>query len=316
MGHINSSLTSDTQNHEVVKLVKNAKTAFIGYYTRGMGFVLPPEEALQLLGRTDADYTRVIHPFINGEDIVRTGDQRPTRWVIDFADLPLEEAAKWPAALSVITERVRPGREHDPEQMKRWWQFWNTRIGLRTATASLDRFAASPRVGKRLLLTWCEAGWKPSDACVVFAVSDDYRFGVLSSRIHSVWVWKNSSTLKGDLRYTPTTAFETFPFPPSPIVQEQERVAEATRLIVALRRTHCDALQIGLTKLYNLMDDGGVTDLKAAHIELDWAVAAAYGWDESIITDDALILDRLYDLNAEITAGNVAYAPFAKEKSP
>ncbi len=24
-------------------------------------------------------------------------------------------------------------------------------------------------------------------------------------------------------------------------------------------------------------------------------------------------LDRLYDLNAEITAGNIAYAPFAKE---
>ena len=58
------------------------------------------------------------------------------------------------------------------------------------------------------------------------------------------------------------------------------------------------------------MDEGGVTDLKAAHAELDRAVAAAYGWDESIVSDDATILDALYELNAQIAAGSIEYSPF------
>ncbi len=309
--NITPSLTCESEQREAIQLQANRKHAFQGYLTRGMGFVLDDEEARTLLKDTGAKYSEVVKPFLNGDDITRSLIQSPSRWVIDFGVMPLEDARKYPAALRIVEERVKPGREHDPAQIKMWWQFWRPRPELRKATEALSRFAAASRVGKRFLLSWCEPDWRPSDACVVFAFTEEYFFGVLSSGIHERWARHNSSTLKGDMRYTPSSTFETFPFPPTSTAQQQERVAEAARLIVALRRTHCDALQIGLTKLYNLMDDGGVTDLKAAHIELDRAVAAAYGWDESVITGDALILDRLYDLNAEITAGNVAYAPFA-----
>ena len=307
---IGPSLTAEAEDRAPNKLKANAKTAFIGYYTRGMGFVVTPEEAQSLLARTDADYSKVVFPFLNGEDIVRTPTRGPSRWVIDFADLPLEEARKWPAALSIVEERVRPGREGDSEQMRRWWQFWNTRVGLRTKTKQMSRFAAAPRVGKRLVLSWCESDWDPSDACVVFAIDSDYLFGVLSSGFHDRWVRLHSSTLKGDLRYTPSSAFETFPFPPAASSDARERVSAAARLIVELRERHCSEQNIGLTKLYNLMDEGGVTDLKAAHAELDRAVAAAYGWDESIVSDDATILDALYELNAQIAAGSIEYSPF------
>jgi len=47
----------------------------------------------------------------------------------------------------------------------------------------------------------------------VFAFEDDFSMGILLSTIHHEWARAQSSTLRIDIRYTPTTAFETFPWP-------------------------------------------------------------------------------------------------------
>ncbi len=311
---ITTSLKPGT-TREAQRLAANADHCFQGFNLVGTGFLLTPSEADALLNDTSADYTQVVFPFINGENLARRPKQDSDRWVIDFAELSLEDATQFPRALDYVRERVKPTRDKNRRDRYRdyWWQLGENRPKIRRVVFPLERYATCGQTGKWLMFTWKTPAVRMSHACYMVKIDHDYDIGVISSVFHDRWARDNSSTLKGDLRYTPSSAFETFPFPPASTTMQQERVAEAARLIVALRRTHCDALQIGLTKLYNLMDEGGATDLKAAHIELDRAVAATYGWDESIITDDALILDRLYDLNAEITAGNVAYAPFAKE---
>ena len=65
----------------------------------------------------------------------------------------------------------------------------------------------------------------------------------------------------------------------------------------------------GLTKVYNLMDDGGFTDLRAAHRDLDLAVLASYGFDASLLDDRPALLDRLFDLNT-VCAHSDSYRPF------
>ena len=57
-----------------------------------------------------------------------------------------------------------------------------------------------------------------NDAIIVIARDDDYFFGVLHSKLHEAWSLRMGTWLgKGnDPRYTPTTTFETFPFPWSP----------------------------------------------------------------------------------------------------
>ena len=42
---------------------------------------------------------------------------------------------------------------------------------------------------------------------------DDCFFGVLQSRVHEVWALRLGTRLETRPRYTPTTCFETFPFP-------------------------------------------------------------------------------------------------------
>jgi hypothetical protein len=59
------------------------------------------------------------------------------------------------------------------------------------------------------------------------------------------------------------------------------------------------------------MDDGGFVELKAAHRELDLAVADAYGWNATLLDNPAELLDALFDLNAKYAADS-DYAPFGK----
>jgi hypothetical protein len=306
---ITPSLTEGTQHRNAVRLSANKGQCFAGFYTRGMGFVITSKEAETLIQQGGETYREVVAPFINGEDMARRQHQDPSRWVIDFADFPLEVAAsRFPLALEVLRDRVLPERQHDPEQMKRWWQFWNTRMGSRRAIQGLPRFAICGLTGKRLLLSWAQPNWRPSHACGVFAFDDDYHFGICTSMLHELWARANGSTLKGDLRYTPSTVFETFPFP-RPTNQQRERIATASQSIVALRRSACDSIGAGLTKVYNLADDGGFAELRDAHRELDLAVIAAYGWDNSLLESKPDLLEALFALNAQCET-DPAYLPF------
>src|SRR5690606_15492318 len=45
---------------------------------------------------------------------------------------------------------------------------------------------------------------------------DDYFFGVLHSKLHEVWSLRMGTSRGATPRYTPTTTFETFPFPYTP----------------------------------------------------------------------------------------------------
>jgi hypothetical protein len=276
------------------------------------GFILPEIEATALLARTDALYRSVVRPYLTGDDIANDPGQRPTRWIIDFAQLPLEAAAKYPAALAILRDRVKSVRDENARKLyrERWWQLGEPRPGMRVALGGLPRYIASLAQGKRLLLAWQEPWTCPSNLTNVFAFDDDFSMGVLSSRIHSDWAWARASTLKGDLRYTPTSVVMTFPWPTPAMAAERDRVAAASCKVIARRQEICSAEQIGLTKLYNLIDEGAYADLRSAQLELDEAVAAAYGWPKQVAQDEGEIVHRLLALNAEIAGGRRDYAPF------
>jgi hypothetical protein len=309
---ITPSLTQGSEHREALKLRGNKAICFQGFLPNGMGFVLDEAEMKSLLQRTEANYSDVVYRFMNGDDLVLTTHQEPTRWIIDFGTRSLEQAAAYPAALQIVREQVKPLRDkvNRKAQRERWWQFAETRPGIIKALPSLNRVGIVGLTAKRLLLTWGETTWRPSHACGVYAFDDDYSFGVCQSVVHETWAWGTSSSFRTFLRYTPSIAFESFPFP-RPNSTQKERIALAAQQVVAMRRKACDSIDAGLTKVYNLMDDGGFVDLKAAHRELDLAVADAYGWDATLLDNPAELLAALFDLNAQC-ASDPNYAPFGK----
>ena len=180
---------------------------------------------------------------------------------------------------------------------------------MRQAVAGLTRIIGANRVGKRLFFVWLEPSWCPGDKVVVVRLDDYVSLGILLSQFHSFWAWTFSSTLKADLNYTPTSAFETFPWP-RPTDEQRERVAKAAQAVISSRQLTCAEREIGLTRLYNDVDDGAYRDLKQLHVELDEAVAAAYGWPASAAHDTNDANRRLLELNRAIAAGEIDYDPF------
>lgn len=175
--------------------------------------------------------------------------------------------------------------------------------------AGLTRFIAGTATGKRILFCWCEPDVVASNSTNVFLLGTDFHMGVLSSAAHTAWATQQSSTLEDRIRYTPTSAFETFPWP-CPSEQQREVVADVTRQLMARRLEICLEREIGLTTLYNEVDQGAYADLRELHRRLDEAVAAAYGWPTSAAHDPQESNRLLLELNRAIAAGEVEYHPF------
>ena len=207
-GH-GSDLTSATS------LVANGGTAFQGTSKVG-SFEIPGEEARHWLlqanphGRPNSD---VVKPWANGQDLT----QRPSdTWIVDFG-VEMDEAAasmyELPFAhllAKVKSERTKNNRE---AYRKYWWRHAEARSGLRRALKPLERYIATARVAKHKTFVWLPHTTLPDTATVCIARSDDTTFGCLQSRIHVVWAKELGSSLEDRPRYTPTSCFETFPFP-------------------------------------------------------------------------------------------------------
>ena len=60
---------------------------------------------------------------------------------------------------------------------------------------------------------WYDVRIRPDSQLIVIVRDDDTTFGILHSRFHELWSLRLGTSLEDRPRYTPSTTFETFPFP-------------------------------------------------------------------------------------------------------
>ncbi len=307
---INAALTSSVDLTQAKSLNENRAICFVGPSPKA------PFDIDQVLGRSIIDAPTningrsnrdVVKPVVSGIDIVQGSRDRYT---IDFGLLGIEEASQYEAPFRYVEEVVRKAREKRRDDYRgQWWQYARPRPEMRAALVGKTRFIATPRIAKHRVFVWLSDDVLPNDQTVVFARDDDYFLGVLHSRPHELWARATGTQLReaeSGFRYTPTTTFETFPFPWPPGHEPAgdprvEAIAAAAADLVAKRDAwlnppdaSADELKRRtLTNLYNQRP----TWLALAHRRLDEAVLDAYGWPHDI-TDEEL-LARLLSLNAE-----------------
>ena len=319
----------------VRRLPENAGVSFMGD-TKGGPFNVSGDQARAWLrlpanpnGRNNAD---VLKPWVNGMDLTR----RPTgKWIVDFGlNMSVGDAALYEEPFRWVEEHVRPtwDKQRVAERRDQWWLHHRPRPNMWVALGELLRYIVTPRVAKHRLFAWLDARVCPDSATIAIARDDDTTFGILHSRFHELWSLRCGTWLgKGnDPRYTPTTTFETFPFParltpngPAADYAVDPRavaIADGAHRLVELRDRWLnppewvewedepvpgyqkrpvprdeDAVKAlrkrTLTSLYNDRPQW----LADAHAALDAAVAAAYGWPANISDDDAL--RELLELN-------------------
>ncbi len=261
--------------------------------------------------------------------------RRPAgKWIIDFGDEMTEsDAALYEAPFSHIAKHVKPVRKRNRERVSRefWFRHWNPRPAMWAALHGLRRYIATPRVAKHRLFVWCDLRTCPDTRVVVVARVDDTTLGILHSRFHEAWSLRLGSRHGGERpTYNQTTTFWTFPFPegltpdiPAADYAADPRaiaIAKAARRLVALRdrwlnppewvdwveepvagypkravpNAAAPLKELGRRTLTNLYNERPQW-LVDAHVELDAAVASAYGWESNIADDHAL--RKLLELN-------------------
>ena len=155
----------------------------------------------------------VVKPWVNGSDLVK----RPSdTWIIDFGVTTTElEASLFEMPFEYVKNHVKPEKmKIRAESEKRyWWLHARTAPEMRTAIQYIHRYVATSIVAKYRLFVWIQSTVLPSHAVAIVARADDTTFGILHSRFHETWALRMGTSLGATPRYTPTTTFETFPFP-------------------------------------------------------------------------------------------------------
>ena len=128
-----------------------------------------------------------------------------------------------------------------------------------------------------------------------FAVYDAelWLFGMLTSKMHNVWVRTVGGRLKTDYRYSATLCYNTFPFPK--INEEQKaKLSALAENILLIRENHTE---MTLGEMYN--PESMPMDLKWAHQALDIAVEQCYRPEP--FTSEEERLEHLFKLYEKMT---------------
>ena len=265
---INSDLTaSKTDDNScdlttAVTLIESTGAAFSGFKMNG-SFDVPMQTALEWLampnphGKSNAD---VLHPYANAKDLTT---RSRNQWVIYFPKLTEGDASLYEKPFEWASRYVKEARQAKREEhlRQKWWLHERPRPELRNAVSSLNRFIATPMVSKHRLFAWLPTVQLPENAAIVIARSDDATFGVLHSRFHELWSLRMCTWMGvgNDPRYTPTTCFETFPFPagltPQDTASQQTRRLASGAVVPDIASTTAAAIAEAAHKLTTLRDN-------------------------------------------------------------
>ncbi|MEI7902739.1 MAG: DNA methyltransferase [bacterium] len=233
---INANLTAASADlSETPSLVQNAGIAFMGVTPAGP-FDISSERAQNWLyspnphGRPNSDLLR---PYLNGADLNQRSREQ---WTIDATGLSLNQVTLYAEPYSYLEQNIKPIRTSNNRQGYRdlWWIYAESRPAMRTAFSDKNRYLATCMVAKHRLFVWLDSVCVPANVVIVFAHADDLFFGLLHSRLHEVWSLRMGTRLETRPRYTPTTCFETFPFP-APTEEQSQSIAAAAKELNDLR---------------------------------------------------------------------------------
>lgn len=310
-------------------LVANELKCFTGSTVLGKGFVLEPNKANDIIS-TYSNHSDVIIPYLIGDDINSSPIQTPSRFVINFFDWEEGKAQEYDWAYNHLKELVYPIRMEDKRKAyrDRWWLFAERRIELYKRLPECKMALVVCRVTKFLSFSFVPKGYVYDVGSNVILFDDNCYFSILHSTIHECWARKYGSSMKTDLRYTNTDCFETFPFTQNLNQQQEQQLETIGEAYHEHRRQLMLAMQLGLTKTYNLFHSNAITGqgineqdkqvaalqkhiektpntisfneaiqgilkLRDLHVQMDEAVLDTYGWNDIALRHNFYEVDYL-----------------------
>jgi hypothetical protein len=302
---ITAFLVDKGGNDDPHQLLANEGKSFQGSIVLGMGFTFDdtnpnatPIAEMHRLIEENPKNQECIFPYIGGEEVNKSPTHAYYRYVIDFGEMSEEEAREYPDLMAIVEEKVKPARDklgNNPDAKRRknnWWLWGRYTPALFNAIAHCDRVLVTSRVSQTAAFTFLPSKIVYSEQLVVFPLETYSEFAILQSRIHEHWARFFGSSMKDDLRYTPSDCFQTFPFPKN--WETDPTLEEIGETYYTFRADLMERNNEGLTDTYNRFHNPDETDsdiqkLRQLHDQLDQAVFNAYGWDDLTPTCEFLL---------------------------
>ncbi|MEH2457369.1 DNA methyltransferase [Nostoc sp.] len=296
VARINSSLKSTIDVSKAVRLQANLNKCFQGVIPLGKGFIVTEQQVKDWI-KVDSKNQEVLKLFSMGVNLAKNINGIPTRWLIDFNDMNIEEASNYRLPFEYVKATVKPERDTNRRDVRKinWWKFGENAPKMRKVISSLSCYFAVPEVSKWAIFIPCPLIWLSGNKTKTVASDDFYIFGILTSKIHRTWMHAQKSTLKADIAYTHNTCFETFPFIQDIDAQLTEKIRSKAKELHQYRTQQMDIKWCGITTLYNNFFDEPTSQLYKLHQQLDKLVMQAYGFSYN---DD--ILEKLLESNLEL----------------
>jgi hypothetical protein len=285
------------------QLKENRSKSFQGSIFLGTGFTFDDNDnkgiasklsVMKSIIANDPRNAERIFPLIGYSEVASNPRHYHDRYIIDFGEMSEDEANRWPDLLNIVAEKVRPEREKktassiDKRRAELWWQYGSPAKDLYNEIKCKKRvLVAGAQASAHFAFAFLPLGLIYSSNLSVMALDQNSDLCIIQSRVHEIWTRMFMSTLEDRLCYTPTTCFETFPFPENLLDQPElyTDLEEAGREYYEYRAALMIRNNEGLTKTYNRFHDEGnrdpdIAELRRLHAVMDAAVLRAYGWDD------------------------------------
>lgn len=294
---INSSLQAEIDVTQSVRLKENLNISFQGVIPIGKGFYIDQNKANEWI-KSDSKNIEVLKLSCSASDLTDNPNGLASRWIIDFNDMSFEDANNYKLPFTHIKTVVKPERDSNRRDVTRinWWKHGEKRPLMREKLAPLSCYFIVPSHSKWFIFLPAKPEWLPNNSITVIASDDFYVLGMLTSKVHRIWVKAQGSTLKGDTRYTHNTCFETFPFPQNKTSPLVAKIRAAMQELHQYRTEQMEEKQWGITTLYNkFFKEETATQLHKLHAKLDKLVMQLYGF-----SDNDELLEKLLHLNQAV----------------
>ena len=331
--NINSSLSlqADVTSAKILLCNKKPKSCFQGQTHGHEGFLLSVKEVKKII-KENKKNSEILKPYLIGDELVGNIGSQPKRFVIDFTNKDMIEAAAYKELFKIVKDKVLPWRETKAKeqaeenkellkknpnasinkeyinQYTKWWRLRREKEDLIEILLKQSKYIACARVTQRPIFEFFDTDIRPNDKVMVFLFEDDYSFGIIQSNIHWKWFIEKCTTLGETPNYNTAAIWDTFPFPQTPTLKQIDKVAKGAKGLRDYRNKTMGDYKMSLRDLYRTMEQPGKNPLRDLHEVLDGAVMEAYGFDK---TKD--VLTQLLELNLAVAGkeekGEVVESP-------
>jgi type I restriction-modification system DNA methylase subunit len=255
----------------------------------GGHLLLTPEEKNEFI-KDNKDSSKYIKQFIGGADFLR-GTERYCLWIDDDKVTEATNILKIKNRINKCRE-YRLGAGRDARKAADIPHRFFYRKYKDTNSIILPMTSSSRR--EYLPIGSLNNGAVISNGVFIVYDSEPYMFGILSSKLHYVWMSITSARMRNDYRYSVNLTYNTFPFP-NISEKQKEEITELVFNILDEREQHSEKT---LAQLYD--PDKMPEDLKEAHHQLDLAIEQCYR--KKPFESDEERLEYLFKLYEEMIA--------------